>query len=328
MIKRIKIKELREKRRICLDKLFLFSFFFVLFSLNAFSQDSIPIAKDLTEEKELNFQQFFFKALSEKAIGNYQKAIENLESSNQIITDNVAVYFEFSKNYYLLNKILLAKEYIQRALNKEPNNVWMLQHLVKIDIKDKNFSEAIIVQEKLVAFDLSEQELLVKLYLNNKEEDKAVALMNLMEQNNGLSASFKRLKSNLENKNEIIVAEEAIATVETGSLEEQFKANKSYAVLEQILKKSKQQPEVLLKYSEEGGLLFPAQPFVYLMKGKALNYQKKYKNALLSLQNGIDFVIEDAMEADFYKEMAVSYNGLGNFKEEKNFIEKSKNIKN
>ncbi|QXP65923.1 lipopolysaccharide assembly protein LapB [Polaribacter sp. AHE13PA] len=321
-----KNKEFREKNIIGFYTYALFSFFFVLFSFNSFSQDSIPIAKDLTEEKELDFQQFFFKALSEKSIGNYQKAIENLENSNQILTGNMAVYFEFSKNYLLLNKTLLAKEYIKRALNNEPNNIWMLQHLVKIHIKDKNFSDAIEVQEKLVTLNLSEQELLVKLYLNNKEEDKAISLMNTMELNNGLSTSFKRLKEGLAKRSNNSVVEEKIT--DGGSLEEQFKANKSYAVLYQILVAVKENPEVLLKYSDEGILLFPAQPFVYLMKGKALNYQKKFKNALISLQNGIDFVIEDTMEADFYKEMAVSYNGLGNFKEEKNFIEKSKKIKN
>ena len=321
-----KNKEFREKNIVGFYTYALFSFFFVLFSFNSFSQDSIPIAKDLTEEKELDFQQFFFKALSEKSIGNYQKAIENLENSNQILTGNMAVYFEFSKNYLLLNKTLLAKEYIKRALNNEPNNIWMLQHLVKIHIKDKNFSDAIEVQEKLVTLNLSEQELLVKLYLNNKEEDKAISLMNTMEQNNGLSTSFKRLKEGLAKRSNNSVVEEKIT--DGGSLEEQFKANKSYAVLHQILVAAKENPEVLLKYSDEGILLFPAQPFVYLMKGKALNYQKKFKNALISLQNGIDFVIEDTMEADFYKEMAVSYKGLGNFKEEKNFIEKSKKIKN
>ena len=321
-----KNKEFREKNIVGFYTYALFSFFFVLFSFNSFSQDSIPIAKDLTEEKELDFQQFFFKALSEKSIGNYQKAIENLENSNQILTGNMAVYFEFSKNYLLLNKTLLAKEYIKRALNNEPNNIWMLQHLVKIHIKDKNFSDAIEVQEKLVTLNLSEQELLVKLYLNNKEEDKAISLMNTMELNNGLSTSFKRLKEGLAKRNNNSVVEKKIT--DGGSLEEQFKANKSYAVLQQILVAAKENPEVLLKYSDEGILLFPAQPFVYLMKGKALNYQKKFKNALISLQNGIDFVIEDTMEADFYKEMAVSYKGLGNFKEEKNFIEKSKKIKN
>ncbi|QXP71409.1 hypothetical protein H0I29_04820 [Polaribacter sp. R2A056_3_33] len=321
-----KNKEFREKNIVGFYTYALFSFFFVLFSFNSFSQDSIPIAKDLTEEKELDFQQFFFKALSEKSIGNYQKAIENLENSNQVLTGNTAVYFEFSKNYLLLNKTLLAKEYIKRALNNEPNNIWMLQHLVKTHIKDKNFSDAIEVQEKLVTLNLSEQELLVKLYLNNKEEDKAVSLMNTMEQNNGLSTSFKRLKEGLAKRSNNSVVEEKIT--DGGSIEEQFKANKSYAVLYQILVAAKENPEVLLKYSDEGILLFPAQPFVYLMKGKALNYQKKFKNALISLQNGIDFVIEDTMEADFYKEMAVSYKGLGNFKEEKNFIEKSKKIKN
>ncbi|AUC21308.1 hypothetical protein BTO15_03940 [Polaribacter sejongensis] len=320
-----KIKEFREKNITGFYINVLFPFFFVLFSFNSFSQDSIPIAKDLTEEKELDFQQFFFKALSEKSIGNYQKAIENLENSNQILADNMAVYFEFSKNYLLLNKTLLAKEYIKRALSNEPNNIWMLQHLVKIHIKDKNFSEAIEVQEKLVTLNLNEQELLVKLYLNNKEEDKAISLMNTMEQNNGLPASFKRLKEGLAKSNNNSIIEEKIT--DGGSLEKQFKANKSYAVLQQILVAAKENPEVLLKYSDEGILLFPAQPFVYLMKGKALNYQKKFKNALISLQNGIDFVIEDAMEADFYREMAVSYKGLGNFIEEKKFIEKSKKIK-
>ncbi|QVY64766.1 lipopolysaccharide assembly protein LapB [Polaribacter sp. Q13] len=323
---RIENKEHRIKR-VCSSKNALFSMLFFLFSFFSFSQDSIPIAKDLTEEKELDFQQFFFKALSEKSIGNYQKAIENLESSNQIISDNVAVYFEFSKNYLLLNKTLLAKEYVERALKSEPNNIWMLKHLVKIHIKDKNFSEAIAIQQKVVEIDLNGQELLVKLYLNNKEEEKAITLMNRMQQINGLSSSFQKLKSSLEKRKNNPIVEEKTTDVASGSLEDQFKANKSYTVLKQLLLASKDKPEIVLKYAEEGIALFPAQPFVYLIKGKTLNYQKKYKDALLSLQNGIDFVIEDAMEADFYKEMAASYKGLGNFIEEKKFLEKSKKIK-
>ena len=68
-------KENRKKRATYL-KYALFSILFILFSLKSYAQDSIPVAKDLTEEKELDFQQFFFKALSEKSIGHYQKAIE------------------------------------------------------------------------------------------------------------------------------------------------------------------------------------------------------------------------------------------------------------
>ena len=48
------------------------------------------------------------------------------------------------------------------------------------------------------------------------------------------------------------------------------------------------------------------------MKGKALNYQKNYKNALTVLDNGFDFVIEEEMEANFLvmlnkKEMLLFY---------------------
>ena len=317
-------KENRKKRATYL-KYALFSILFILFSLKSYAQDSIPVAKDLTEEKELDFQQFFFKALSEKSIGNYQKAIENLESCNQVLGDDVAVYFEFSKNYLSLNKTLLAKEYINRALVKEPNNIWMLKHLVKIDIKDRNIFDAIAIQQKVVAIKPKEREFLLKLYLQNRDYKKAISLMNKMEHDNALSSNFKNLKDNLEKRKVKAVVKETKS--DAVSLKNQFKSNKSYEILKQILTESKDDVEELLKYSNEGIELFPAQPYVYFVKGKALNYQKKYKKALLSLQNGIDFVIEDDMEADFYKEMAVSYKGLGNFKDEKKFIEKSKKIK-
>lgn len=305
-----------------MSKVKIFLTFFILFFLSSYSQDSIPIVKDLTEEKELNFQQFFFKALSEKAIGNYQKAIENLESCNQILTNNIAVFFEFSKNYLLLNKTLLAKEYIKRALVEEPTNSWMLKHLVKIYIKDSNFSEAILIQKKVVAINLKERASLVKLYLQHKNYKKAVSLMNAMEADNVLPFHFKKIKKDLEKGKKKHIVEAKNKSV--GSLKEQFKNDKSYVILKQILATSKSNYEELLKYAEEGIALFPAQPFVYLIKGRVLNYQKKYKKALLTFQNGIDFVIEDKMEADFYKEMATSHKGLGNFEEEKKYIKKLK----
>ena len=74
----------------------------------------------------------------------------------------------------------------------------------------------------------------------------------------------------------------------------------------------KEDPALLLSYSNKGLELFPAQAFVYLMNAKALNSQRKYNEAIDKLQNGIDFVIDDtSLEADFYNELAVGYDGLG-----------------
>ena len=78
----------------------LFSLLFFLISLKSYTQDSLPVAIDFTEEKELKFQQFFFTALSQKSIGNYQKAIENLESCNQILLNNKSVFLSFLRIIY------------------------------------------------------------------------------------------------------------------------------------------------------------------------------------------------------------------------------------
>jgi predicted Zn-dependent protease len=313
-----------EKRSFNHFKLALF--YFILFSINIFAQDSIPLKEDLTEEAELKFQEFFFKALSEKAIGNYQQAIENLESCNQISTNDVSVFFEFSKNYLLLNNTLLAKEYIERSLAKDINNLWMLTHLVKIYQKDSNYKEAIKIQQKIVAINPKERDLLAKLLVNDKQYKKAISLMNTLEKENTLSSNLKKLKANLEKRKGASVKKENPSDL--GSLINQFKTDKSYKVLKQILNQLSNNTADLLRFSEEGIALFPAQPFVYLVKGKTLNDLKKYKNALTTLQNGFDFVIDDKMEVDFYTEIAKAFKGLGNSKEEKKYTQKAKNLKN
>jgi predicted Zn-dependent protease len=313
-----------EKRSFNHFKLALF--YFILFSINIFAQDSIPLKEDLTEEAELKFQEFFFKALSDKAIGNYQQAIENLESCNQISTNDVSVFFEFSKNYLLLNNTLLAKEYIERSLEKDINNLWMLTHLVKIYQKDSNYKEAIKIQQKIVDINPKERGLLAKLLVNDKQYKKAISLMNTLEKENTLSSNLKKLKANLEKRKGASVKKENPSDL--GSLINQFKTDKSYKVLKQILNQSSNNTADLLKFSEEGIALFPAQPYVYLLKGKTLNDLKKYKNALTTLQNGFDFVIDDKMEVDFYTEIAKAFKGLGNSKEEKKYTQKAKNLKN
>ena len=58
------------------------------------------------------------------------------------------------------------------------------------------------------------------------------------------------------------------------------------------------------------------------------NDTKNYKKALTILQSGIDFVIDDKMEAAFYLEIAKAYKGTGNDKEEMKYLQKAKNLKN
>lgn len=323
-IREINIDKLQKKQREHFT-IVLFALCCVFFSHLSFSQDSIAAKEDLTETAELKFQQFFFKALSQKSIGNHQKALENLENCNQIIANDVAVFFEFSKNYFALNNTLLAKEYLQRALVKDANNIWLLKHLVKIYQKERNYKKAIEVQQKVVALNPKERANLVRLYLYNRQYNKAISLMNVLENENALSANLKKLRKNLVNRKKVIKAHNKPNDI--SELINQFKTDKSYKILKEILEKSKNNPTQLIKFSNQGIALFPAQPYVYLIKAKTLNAQQHHKNALTTLQNGIDFVIEDQMEIDFYEEMAKAYKGLGNTKEELKYQQKAKKIK-
>jgi tetratricopeptide (TPR) repeat protein len=324
MVVRVKIMQNRKETILKFLKRSLFSLLFFLISLKSYTQDSLSVAIDFTEEKELKFQQFFFTALSQKSIGNYQKAIENLESCNQILPNNKSVFFEFSKNYLYLNNTLLAKEYINRAINQDSKNTWMQKHLVKVLEKENNFFEAIKIQQKIIVLNPKENKNLVLLYLKNRDYKKALSFIKTLEEDNLLSSDLRRIKGRLEKTNYSETQKVRVSK----DIYKRFETEKTYTVLKQILIASKDKPKLLLKYCKEGIALFPAQPFVYLINGSTLNVNKEFKKALEILQNGIDFVIEDAMEVLFYKEIALAYKGLNNKVEERRYMEKYRKLVN
>jgi len=324
MVVRVKIMQNRKETTLKFLMRSLFSLLFFLISLKSYTQDSLAVAIDLTEEKELKFQQFFFSALSQKSIGNYQKSIENLESCNQILPNNKSVFFEFSKNYLYLNNTLLAKEYINRAINQDSKNIWMQKHLVKVYEKENNFFEAIKIQQKIIVLNPKENKNLVLLYLKNKDYKKALSFIKTLEEDNLLSSDLKKIKERLEKTNYSETQKSNVSK----DIYKRFETEKTYTLLKQILLATKDNSVLLLKYCKEGIALFPAQPFVYLINGSALNVNKEFKKALEILQNGIDFVIEDAMEVLFYKEIALAYKGLNNKVEERRHMEKYRKLVN
>lgn len=325
MILEEKIRNFRKESHREIILMTLFSLLFFLLTQNLYSQDSIPEKEDLTESAELKFQQYFFKALSQKSIGNHSKAIQFLENCNQILPEDKSVYFEFSKNYLALKKTDLAKEYINRALAKDSNNIWMLKHLVAIYRKDNDLGNAIDIQQKIVVINPKERENLVRLYLYNRNYKKAMDLLNTLEYENALSPNFRKLKASLEVRKGVVKKEEDSSDL--ASLIKKFDEQKSYETLKRILDLSNNDESVILKYSDIGIALYPAQSSLYLKKGKVLYNQKKYKEALNVLQNGIDFVIEEIMELEYFTLLSKVYKGLGNVEQEKKYFDKAKKLK-
>ena len=165
---------------------------------SSLSQENADQSSNLSEEKEIKFQEYFFKSLSNKSIRNYQKAIQNLEVCDKLSPRNKIIYFEFSKNYLFLNQTLQARQFIEKALEQDSSNIWMLLHFVSILKKDRNYEEAIKVQSKIIELDPYYRESLIYLYHLNSQSDKAISLLYLLEQEKGLHQKLERLKEKLE----------------------------------------------------------------------------------------------------------------------------------
>lgn len=291
-------------------------FFGLLFNpFYIYSQDSISKVKETTEENYIKFQEFFFKSLSEKSIKNYQIAIQNLEECNAIFPNNKTVLFELSKNYLLLNKIREAKHYINNALLIDPSNFWMLKHLVTIQIKDKNYQEAIKTQLIIVKQKPYQRSELINLYYLNNEFMKALSLIHTVEEEYGLTTRLKRIKHKLMLRNK-----PQIVTPKVDSLPlliSDFESNPpSFNTLKKILTVAiKENIETYYIYSDLAIDLFPAQPFSYLSKGRALQLQGKHQEAIDFLEIGIDFIVETPLlEAQFYALLVKIYTSLNKTK--------------
>lgn len=316
-ISRIKNQESRIKT--------LLSWFLVLLSYSLFSQDSIVPQTSISEKTNLEFQEHFFEATTQKAIYNYRKAIRSLEECNQLIPNNKAVLFELAKNYYKINKISIAVEYCNQALQKDPTNIWMLELLVAIHKKGRNFNDAITVQEQIVKNYPKKKQQLVFLHLKNNDVKSAKKILAELEKDKLLNFRLRKIQNNL-NWSSKAKKRKPVARAKKNDLKTQFKQDKSFKTLKDLLTKFEaENNSELLAYSKQGLALFPAQPFVYLMNGKALNKKGDFKNAVYSLQNGIDFIIDDTkMEKQFFSELIKAYKALGDKKNIKKYRKKLK----
>ena len=286
---------------------------------------------DTEEENSLKFQTHFFEALKQKAIKNYGKAIESLEKCNEMDSLNVSVMFEFSKNHLELNHYFEAELFIDKALEIEAENRYLLQHKVAVLKAQRNFNKAIEVQKRLLKIQPKDTEELVFLYIQNQNFAEAEAMIATIEENAMATMRIKSFKSFLEKRKLLQEkTEKPVAAItdntDVESLKKSYAENKDFKTVKEILDKEAAGElfEAVYAYSNEALELFPEQPFLYKMNGLALNKLGKYNEAIAVLSIGIDFVIDNsAMEADFYEQLSISHEKLGNKSEALKYKQRS-----
>ncbi len=150
--------------------------------------DSIAVA-------QTEFENHFFEALKQKGIENYDKAIKELEKCLVKEPGNPVVFHELGKNYLALKNYPEAEKVFLKARDLDPKNRWYWQSLYDVYYETKDFNKSIPIVQKLTEWRKEFfQEDLVSLYMYTQQFDKALALIDEMEQSVGMSEKREMYK--------------------------------------------------------------------------------------------------------------------------------------
>lgn len=133
------------------------------------------------------FQDAFYESLTQKGIENYDRAITALEKCQKMQPQNPVVYFELGKNYLKLKDYKKAYDSYEKATQLDPNNRWYFEGMYDVSYQSHDYDKAIEILDKLVGFKKEYKENLVSLYMTTQQFDKALSLINELNDNVGKS---------------------------------------------------------------------------------------------------------------------------------------------
>lgn len=133
------------------------------------------------------FQNFFYESLKQKGIENYDKAIEALQRCQELEPNNAVVYFELGKNYLAQKKYKDAYDNFEKVTHMDPKNRWAWVGMYDVCYDTHDYNQAIIIVQKLIEFKADYKEDLTSLYMNTQQYDKALELINELNEKVGRS---------------------------------------------------------------------------------------------------------------------------------------------
>ena len=152
--------------------------------------DDIALAND-------DFQEAFYEALKQKGIENYDKAVISLEKCLKMEPNNATVYSEIGRNYLAQKDYKKAYDSFERATQLDPKNMWFLVGMYDVCYETRDYDQAIEIVKKLIPFKKEYREDLASLYMNTQQFDKALTLVNELNDSVGKSELRDNYKASI-----------------------------------------------------------------------------------------------------------------------------------
>ncbi|MCG9791904.1 tetratricopeptide repeat protein [Flavobacterium algicola] len=165
------------------------SVYIMLFSVLLCNSNAVlaQAEEEFTTTDKDKFQDYFFEALKQKGIENYDKAIVSLEKCLKLEPKNATIHFELGKNYFAQKNYSNAISSFEDASRIDPTNKWFLIGVYDVNYATKDYLGGIATIKKLIPLDSKFKEDLTSLYMNTSQFDKALDLINDLNETVGKS---------------------------------------------------------------------------------------------------------------------------------------------
>lgn len=184
---------MKNKKHIAFIVFLLFSFGNQLFAQQ--NPEDIALVENKTED-------YFFEALAQRGIENYDKAIVAIQKCLEKEPKNAAFLYELGKNQLDAKDYVAAEITFKSAVEIDNKQRWYWNGLYDVYYQTKNYEKAIGVVQKLIEFDPNMREDLVSLYMNTDQKEKALHLLKEMEASSHLTKTMEFYKLKLESSKE------------------------------------------------------------------------------------------------------------------------------
>jgi len=164
-------------------------------SVNAQKDQNIEPQDSISNIENQNaFQVKFFKAISQRGIENYEKAVEILESLKNEHSDKAVVFFQLGLNYVDLENYNLALENFKNANALKPDNFDIYLALFEVYEQQKNYTKAIEYAEILATKNPEYIKVLANLYFITKQYQNALDALDNSDKKQGFDAHKDELR--------------------------------------------------------------------------------------------------------------------------------------
>jgi tetratricopeptide (TPR) repeat protein len=183
-------------------KLYILLFFFGIAMLPQQTYAQVDFNKrpdDDLGNVEDTFQEYFFEALKQKGIENYQKSADALLKCIEINDSDPVLYYELGKNYMQLKNFGAAEDAFKEAVSKAPKNEWYLDELYGVYIQQNDMNKALKTVKQLVEYHPDYKQDLASLYIQLEKYKDALKILDEMDSKFGYSEDRDYLRNQIYN---------------------------------------------------------------------------------------------------------------------------------